>query len=500
MKHLLYLKDVKKFYDPANPKGGPITQSTALKRLRDLDPKYSDEVAAMRELTEAMECGVNWADLKEQKKSAQTINFASIYEAMAPLLPLMFKKTTKGQTIAFVVAENKEVAKVEYQHEDNLKDALMHPNRAHIWAEIRNFYNTSELLDGHRDKLHFGPFIMTIIKNWLLYDERKILSEDPVQISWDADEYAYKKMNLNLLKSAPTPTWDEFLSRLDYPDVFMAWVWSIFESTNNLRQIMWLRGAGNDGKSSVQKAIEQVIGQDYCYSMKEGDEERQWFQNNVYTKVLVNYADCKNMFLIQNSGIKQLTGGDTTSIEGKGENAFTGKIYSKLFVTSNVLPKINPELRAHTSRIIKLEVQSQLEEKKDAGFEKRLTAEIYPFLWQCRAAYEKYASHGHDKLILPADLQEKILTECASESHMFVMDFIETHIEFGEDLHCKASDLNKQLREFLLVDKHLPSSQVRHYEEQFKQKVDSQGCIQRRIEIEGKLQTVFIGFKLKEVK
>lgn len=500
MKHLLYLKDVKKFYDPTNPKGGPITQSTALKRLKDLDPKYSDEVAAMRELAEAMECGVNWSDIKEQKKAASVVNFAAIYEALAPLMPIMFKKTVKGQTLAFVVSENKEVTKIEYQNEDNLKDALMHPNRAHIWAAIRDFYSNSELLEGHRDKLHFGPFIMMMIKNWLLYDERKILTEDPVQISWNEDEYAYKKMNLNLLVNGDTPTWDEFLNRLDYPEVFKAWIWSIFESTNNLRQIMWLRGAGNDGKSSVQKAIEQVIGQDYCYSMKEGDEERQWFQNNVYTKVLVNYADCKNMFLIQNSAIKQLTGGDTTSIEGKGENAFTGKIYSKLFVTSNVLPKINPELRAHTSRIIKLEVDSLDDDKKDAGFEKRLIAEIYPFLWQCKTAYEKYASHGHDKLILPQELQEKILVECASESHMYIMDFIEGYIEFGANNHCKASDLNKQLREFLVIEKHLAASQVKHYEEQFKQKVDGEGCIQRRIETGGKLQTVFIGFKLKEVQ
>jgi len=232
--------------------------------------------------------------------------------------------------------------------------------------------------------------------------------------------------------------------------------------------------------------------------MKEGDEAKQWFQHNVYTKVLVNYADCKNMFLVHNSAIKQLTGGDTTSIEGKGENAFTGKIYSKLFVTSNVLPKINPELRAHTSRIIKLEVGSLDDTKKDAGFEKRLQEEIYPFLFQCRKAYEKYAASGHDKLILPDSLYERILTECASESHMHIMDFIEEYVEFGDDFHCQTSDLNKCLRDFLMLDKHLQTAQVRHYEEEFKQKVDSEGCSQKRIEILGRLKTVYTGFKLKK--
>jgi len=497
MNHILYVKDRKMFYDPQQPKGGLIKHETAMARLAAYDPKFEDAAEANRCLTEAMECGVNYSDILASRKAAKTVNFAEIYEALRPHLPLMFRKTHNGQSLAYVVSENNEVTKIEYQTEDNLKDALMHPERKHIWASIRQFYSTSELLEGHRDKLHFGPFIMTMIKNWLLYDERQVMTEEPIQISWVPEEFAYKKMDISLLKDGPIPTWEEFLSRLDYPDVFMAWIWSIFESNNNIRQLMWLRGAGNDGKSSVQKAIEGVIGREYCYSMKEGDELKQWFQHNVYTKVLVNYADCKNMFLVHNSAIKQLTGGDTTSIEGKGENAFTGKIYSKLFVTSNVLPKINPELRAHTSRIIKLEVSGLAEDKKDAGFEKRLQAEIYPFLFQCRKAYEKYASPGHDKLILPADLYERILTECASESHMHIMDFIETYVEFGDDYYCKTSDLNKALREFLVMEKHLQTSQVRHFEEEFKQKVDSEGCSQKRIDVAGKLQTVYTGFRLK---
>lgn len=496
MNHILYVKDKKLFYDPNEPRGGLIKHATAVQRLMKYDPKYETEGAAARALTEAMECGVNHADILASRRQSKSVNFADIYEALRVHMPLMFRKTHSGQSLAYVVSDNNEVTKIEYRTEDNLKDALMHPDRAYIWASIRQFYNSSELLEGHRDKLHFGPFIMMMIKNWLLYDERKVMAEEPLQISWDSEEFAYKKMNSNLLEAGEIPTWNEFLQRLDYPEVFKAWVWSIFEPTNNIRQIMWLRGAGNDGKSSVQKAIEGVIGKEYCYSMKEGDEQQQWFQHNVYTKVLVNYADCKNQFLVHNSAIKQLTGGDTTSIEGKGENAFTGKIYSKLFVTSNTTPKINPKLRAHTSRIIKLEVAPLEDTAKDAQFEKRLQAEIYPFLFECSQAFGRLAAKGNDQLLLPADLSERILTECASESHMHIMDFIETFVVYGPDEFCKASELNRVLREYLTLEKHIQSAQVRHYEEEFKQIVDAAGCAQKRIEIAGKLQTVYTGFSL----
>jgi len=494
---MVYIKDKKMFYDDSTGQGRMISHAKAIARLAEIDDKFEDEVLASKELTQAMECGILHADLVASKKGKE-LNFPQIYEELRQIMPIMFRKTHNGQSLAYVVSENNEVTKIEYQHEDNLKDALMHPTRQHIWAGIRDFYNQSELLNGHRNKLHFGPFIMTMIKNWLLYDERQVMPDEPLHISWDDEEFAYKKMNSRLLKEAPTPTWDEFLTRLDYPEVFMAWVWSIFEPTNNIRQIMWLRGAGNDGKSSVQKAIESVIGREYCYSMKEGDEQKQWFQHNVYTKVLVNYADCKNMFLVHNSAIKQLTGGDTTSIEGKGENAFTGKIYSKVFVTSNVLPKIDPELRAHTSRIIKLEVQGLDDTKKDSQFEHRLQAEIYPFLYRCSQAYAKFASRGNDKLILPDDLTEKILAECASESHMHIMDFIEDYIEFDPSYHCKTSALNKELREFLVVEKHLQSWQIKHLEEEFKQKIDSEGCSQKRITVDKRLQTVYVGFRLRD--
>jgi phage/plasmid-associated DNA primase len=260
---------------------------------------------------------------------------------------------------------------------------------------------------------------------------------------------------------------------------------------------MWLRGGGADGKSSVQKAIESVIGRDQCYAMKEKDEAQNWFQKNVYGKVLVNYADCRNPYLVNNSSIKQLTGGDTTSIEGKGENAFTGKIYSKLFVTSNILPKINPEIRAHTSRLIKIDVLPQNEAKKDAGFEYRLQKEIYAFLASCRESFATYISGGGNELSLPHELKQKMWAECASDSYLHLQDFFEKYVVLGEGKMCKPSDMNRAIETFVKLEKHLPGNFVNPYLEEFKQKLEQHNCFQRRIEIGNVSQTMYLNFEIK---
>jgi phage/plasmid-associated DNA primase len=335
----------------------------------------------------------------------------------------------------------------------------------------------------------------------MMVDERHLFDHDPLQISWEHEDYAYKKMDSGLLEPGNTPTWNEFTARLDYPSVFMAWVWSIFEPTNNLRQMLWLRGAGNDGKSSVQKAIEQTIGRNYCYSMKPGDELQQWFQKNVFGKVLVNYADCRNQFLVTNDNIKQLTGGDTTSIEGKGENSFTGKIYSKLLVTSNFHPKINPENQAQMTRLIKLEVASQEDTKKDSKFEVRLQAEFYAFLYKCRDAFEALIAPGYDKLLLPEKLVERMKIDCASYTYLNVQDFVQDHIEFGMEFFCNPADLNRVSKDYFLNDKNISMEQYKHHASELEAKLQMHNCIMlRHSEYGDDAQTMWQGFRLKETK
>lgn len=493
----IYITDKDKYVDTSSARATYFGRKQLEAKLQAYDDKYSNPVICMQAIADITAAGITdeqYRGSKEPKKKG--VNYAQVWEELRELVPLYKRTNNNGQSQIFFVNEAREVSKIDYTDSDALVDALMH--RKDTFASIRAFYNESEVCEDLRDKISLKTFLVKMLTEFMMVDERHLLDFEPMQISWDPDDYAYKKMDSSLLKPGPTPTWDEFTTRLDYPAVFMAWVWSIFEPTNNLRQVMWLKGAGNDGKSSIQKAIEGVLGRDYCYSMKFGDENQQWFQKNVFGKVLTNYADCRNVYLIDSNSIKQLTGGDTTSIEGKGENSFTGKIYSKLLVTSNYNPRINPELQAHTSRLIKLEVAPQADGRKDAQFEHRLKAEIYPFLCKCRDAFEALISPGNERLELPDELVQKMKIDCASETYLNVQDFVQGHIEFAVEAACNPADLKKVSKEYFLLEKRLTNEQLKFHMAELEAKFFLHGCSLVRLGAEGAQQTMWRGLVLKQ--
>jgi hypothetical protein len=493
----IYITDKDKYVDTASGKATYFGRKQLEVKLQAHDDKYASPAACMQAIADITSAGITDEQFQSSRKSKKKgVSFAQIWEELRELVPLYKRTNNNGQSQIFFVGHNNEVSKIDYTDSDALVDAIMH--RKDIYAGIRQFYNEASVCEDVRDKLSLKTFLIKMLTEFLLADERHLIDYEPLQISWDPDDYAYKKMDSSLLRSGPTPTWNEFTSRLDYPAVFMAWVWSIFEPTNNIRQVMWLKGAGNDGKSSIQKAIEGVLGRDYCYSMKYGDENQQWFQKNVFGKVLTNYADCRNVYLIDSNSIKQLTGGDTTSIEGKGENSFTGKIYSKLLVTSNYNPRINPELQAHTSRLIKLEVAPQADTRKDSGFEKRLQDEIYPFLCQCRDAFEALISKGNERLELPEELVQKMRVDCASETYLNVQDFVQAHVEFGVEQVCNPADLKKTSKEYFLLEKRLTNEQLKFHMAELEAKFYLQGCSLVRLGAEGAQTTMWRGLVLKQ--
>ncbi len=57
------------------------------------------------------------------------------------------------------------------------------------------------------------------------------------------------------VEAMPTPTWDGILERLSDPEAFLAHVWSAVEPRYEGRQLMWLQGEGNDGKTIMLKAL-----------------------------------------------------------------------------------------------------------------------------------------------------------------------------------------------------------------------------------------------------
>ncbi len=499
MKQVFYfVREPQRFAMPSDNRKGLLTDDATVKLLAKLDSKFEDKATAYAYLKELKDFPISLEELEVLKgavKKSKQVDFGGMYEELRQLLPLYSYIRANGSRSLYLVNEARECTPIEYVDIDSLIDALM--VQKVVWQNVRNYWATTPHLEDQRHKFTLSAFLKFIIPNFLLVDESLLLDTEPKRFSWEADDFAFKKFDMGTVQAGPTPTWNEFLSRLDYPEVFQAWVWSLFEPTNNVRQVLWMQGGGNDGKSSVQKALERMFGENHVYAMKVGDEHEKWFANSVYGKCLVNYADCSNIYLLRTNSIKQLTGGDTTSIEGKGVNAFRGKIYAKLLVTSNQKPMINPESDAETSRLIVLTVKSLPEAAKDAGFENRLVAEQSAFLHACQVSYQALIAPGNNRIELPIGLTDRILSECASEMYYVLQDFVDRHLEFGKNYYCESRKLGPKIKEFTSQEHWLPADKVKFFVSDFSAKMNFQNIQLQRLEVNGKTTTAYIGFRLK---
>lgn len=430
---------------------------------------------------------------KALKDKASRPDWEMVYAELKPKLGICFYMGPDKKRSVYTVDERKQVAYISYESEQSIYDALYANDE--LWRELREYYRSNPSTEAIRAKYSFTDFVRTLIRDELLNDPDLKLERPPVAISWQKDEYAFRKLDDDLFIEGPTPTWDEFLSRLDYPELFMAWVWSIFEPTNTVRQVCWIRGPGQDGKSEVQKALEYAIGEHQCYSVKENDLGNQFFLGSVYGKILITFPDCGYLNLIKKEAIKQITGGDSASIERKGEQAKSGVLRAKLLVHSNKDPLINPESRFQTTRLLRLILQKT--DKRDSQFGKRLKEEVWAFLAKCRPMFEKHVAPGQDNIAIPADVFSSMVTACSGGSYLIMKHFEKQNIVYAPDAFCPFADLAKRFHEYQ-VQQCLTNEQLRFMTSEWQECLRERG-LENPVQVDGPDGADFgyKGFRLK---
>lgn len=449
------------------------------------------------ELEKIKEIGLHPDEIRvekqKQKQKSESVDWSSIYNAVQPLIRIRFYIGHHKKRFVYFFNNNKEIELVKYESPRDIEEALFGDDES--WQALKNFYNTNSMLEEHKSKLTFSKFVNIIINEYLLKDDTLKINYEPKALSWEPDEFAFKKIQPNLLVQRKTPTWDEFTSRLDYPELFMAWVWSIIEPSNTVRQVCWIQGGGQDGKSAVQKALESVIGEKQSYSMKKSDLDSQFFLGSVFGKVLISFPDCNYAALLKHDYIKQITGGDSASIERKSEQSKSGTLKAKVFVHSNKPPKINPESRFQTTRLLRLTLKPT--STRDADFETRLKQEVWSFLANCKPFYDKHIADGHDNIKIPDEAFKEMMISCSGDSYKIMKLFESVHIEYGADYEAKYSNVMERLHKFR-DDNFLSKDEMHFMKEEWNEVLREKG-IETHSTIDADLLG-YRGFRLKGVK
>jgi hypothetical protein len=303
------------------------------------------------------------------------------------------------------------------------------------------------------------------IKNIWESDTAFRLPERPVEISTDPEQPAFFFFDRSVLQEGPHPVWDEWLSRMPTysREVFMAWIYSIFDPANIGRQCVWLQDRGYSGKSSVARALSKFMGERCVGAVSHGSLSNQFGYSTVYGRRLVIYGDNKNPKLLHLEKMHSLLGGDIVNIEHKGRDAFAAAIHCKVLIASNTPPEIELSARNEITRLLyfklsdpPVEVMKKYCKLDDNGdimyypdgtphfiggkLSEELLAELPAFLHTCRKHYERLCPN-HMDIPMTKEMYRDLFLRCASPEHTMLEQFMEDKLVIGPEESCKKSEL-----------------------------------------------------------
>ena len=239
-------------------------------------------------------------------------------------------------------------------------------------------------------------------------DDVKVLSNDP-------DEYCLAYFDLAQLveNNECTNAWDSFMLGIrdnDAKEVFMAALYSLFVADNRSRQIIYLVGAGNSGKSRVANVIDEVfmsLNSGICTALEPLQYQDRFSAASYAYKHFVLAADNKDFNLLRSTLVKNITGDDSVAATEKGKDKEKVHLFSKVFVTSNKIPWCDISKPEELSRILLFQLDHVLakeardnwDTERDGVWRDLLKDQVFSFLGKCKKHYHKWLSHDGDNLV-----------------------------------------------------------------------------------------------------
>jgi len=162
----------------------------------------------------------------------------------------------------------------------------------------------------------------------------------------------------------PTPAWDCFFARIrdqSMVPVVKAFIAGLFIDYNKTKQVLYIYGNGNDGKSQITEALQTFMGKRVTYNLPPNMVANQFTLYGAYGKRMFIGEEMQSPNIIKNGLLHAVTGGGIHRIEKKGDDAFSAKIYGCGLVTSNYCPNI-ADVKNQIARLMYIEMNTAREE------------------------------------------------------------------------------------------------------------------------------------------
>lgn len=258
---------------------------------------------------------------------------------------------------------------------------------------------------------------------------------------WDTGDgfYFYEQPKV---EAGPTPTWDTIIDRLSDPDAFLAHVWSAFEPKYAGRQVLWLQGGGNDGKSIALDALLEGAGIEMA-SISDGDlgAGNQFVFSSIWNKPVVVVSESKSVNVMMTGMMHKLTGRDAQPVEYKFGSRFSARFQGVVFVTSNNKPQIE-KTRSNLTRLTVVTISPLV--TFVPNLHRRLRDEVPALLARAREAYARLCP-DHFTIGLSERSKGMLLEATAHEEAKYASAFKHSGLQFKEEAFVSRRDIVAQL-------------------------------------------------------
>lgn len=295
-----------------------------------------------------------------------------------------------------------------------------------------------DLGDKHKAHLYGPSQLQGFIKHW---HTRLDCLEEPIALVRQKSEpgYCWHRLDFDAA-DVPTPTFDMLHSKIMCNrDALLGWFGALFHPDVTLQQYVWLYGDGQNGKGSLFRFVQKLIGQAYCTLETDEKKINQFTVSGLVGKALAVDADCDHPRFVTSGFFKQLTGGDSMRIEEKNRPAYSERLFCQVAFGSNTKPKISSS-NADLRRAIFVEFMPIPEDQKIDQFEEKLWEERAGILWKMLRAYDDLKMPGRAEIRIEKGAQE----ELANETEYAFEDFFEANLIEEPDAFLPLGDIHNR--------------------------------------------------------
>ncbi len=240
---------------------------------------------------------------------------------------------------------------------------------------------------------------MEIIKKSAIESRPELIYGDGVKVKSIAlstsKELAYVKIPYEMIPDEEirlNPTLSEFLSRIPDSEYLCAILWLMFNGVK-VMYATYLFGTGGEGKSSFVNILKDNVKSYATFT-----DASNFSAGQMYGKAMIFLEENTDVYLLQNSTIKRITGESNFHMERKNENAtYSRALDGNLIIDSNRMLKLKGDQSEHRRlRLFRVSQPPKDSPHMNAGiYKQRMGERFNDFLNHCRVCYSKVGNGDH---------------------------------------------------------------------------------------------------------